>query len=263
MFLAALSNGDPATDSRTHRGGGARARARARAHASGTIAAEGGGGGGGGGRYDARAGRRGDRARRRPEAVTKTRPSPGSARSDPPGLRGRGRGIEIGPNARVGWRRRGDRSRAATRRGGGGLDPETAAGARAVALELAARAGRMSDVSATLEAWGAGRGSAEERAIGAMAAAMVAERSGDRDRALLAFKAARAADGTSEAALRAIASLEPLDLVAEMNALADELRRWTPRGHRANRGSHAGRRGVARSHTRCASESAVVTNLVF
>ena len=103
------------------------------------------------------------------------------------------------------------------------LGPATRGASRAVALELAVRAGRVSDVSATLEAWGAGRGSNEEKAIGALAAAIVAERSGDRARALSGFKAARAADGTSEAALRAIASLEPVDMIAEMNALADEL----------------------------------------
>jgi predicted Zn-dependent protease len=95
--------------------------------------------------------------------------------------------------------------------------------ARAVALEIAVRGRRMSDVSATLEAWAAARTSPEERAAGALASAIVAERAGDRDRALHGFKAARAADATSEAALRAIASLEPVDLVAEMNALADEL----------------------------------------
>jgi cellulose synthase operon protein C len=105
----------------------------------------------------------------------------------------------------------------------GALGPASSAAARAVALEMAARAGRVSDVSATLETWGAGRGSTEDQAIGALAAAIVAERAGDRPRALQGYKAVRAADGTSEVALRAIASLEQVDLVAEMNALADEL----------------------------------------
>jgi cellulose synthase operon protein C len=95
--------------------------------------------------------------------------------------------------------------------------------ARAIALEMAARAGRVSDVSATLEAWSSGRGSAEDQAVGALAAAIVAERAGDRPRALQGYKAVRGADGTSEAAIRAIASLEQVDMVAEMNALADEL----------------------------------------
>jgi tetratricopeptide (TPR) repeat protein len=103
------------------------------------------------------------------------------------------------------------------------LDKGSTSAARAVALEMAARAGRVSDVSATLEAWGAGRGTAEAKATGALAAAIVAERGGDRPRALQGYKAVRAADGTSEVALRAIASLEQVDLVAEMNALADEL----------------------------------------
>jgi tetratricopeptide (TPR) repeat protein len=103
------------------------------------------------------------------------------------------------------------------------LEPAGAVASRALALELATRAGRVSDVCATLEAWGAKRGSAEETAIGAMAAAIIAERSGDRAGALQSYKVARAADGTSEAALRAVASLEPVDMIAEMNALADEL----------------------------------------
>jgi tetratricopeptide (TPR) repeat protein len=97
------------------------------------------------------------------------------------------------------------------------------AGARAVALEMASRAGRALDVSTALEAWGTSKGSGDERAIGAMAAGLVAECAGLKVRALEAFKAARAADPTNEAALRAIAALEQVDLVAEMNALADEL----------------------------------------
>ncbi len=97
------------------------------------------------------------------------------------------------------------------------------ASARAVALEMAARAGRALDISKTLEAWGTARGTAEERAVGAMAAGLVAERAGNRLRALEAFKTARAADPTNEAALRAIASMEQVDLVGEINALADEL----------------------------------------
>jgi cellulose synthase operon protein C len=104
-----------------------------------------------------------------------------------------------------------------------GLGDSKPVGARAVALEMAARAGRALDVSAALEAWGRARGSSEDRAAGALAAALVAERAGHPVRALEAFKIARTADPTSEAALRAIASLEQVDLVDEMNALADEL----------------------------------------
>jgi tetratricopeptide (TPR) repeat protein len=102
-------------------------------------------------------------------------------------------------------------------------DDAKSSAARAVALEMSARTGRALDVSAALEAWGTARASGEERAIGALAGALVAEQSGYAVRALAAYKAARAADPTNEAALRAIASLEPVDLVAEMNSLADEL----------------------------------------
>jgi predicted Zn-dependent protease len=94
---------------------------------------------------------------------------------------------------------------------------------RAIALEMSARAGRTSEVAGALEAWGAGWGSREEGAIGAIAAALVAERAADLPHAVDAFKAARTADPTNEAALRAIASLEAVDLVAELNELADEL----------------------------------------
>ena len=94
---------------------------------------------------------------------------------------------------------------------------------RAVGLEMAMRGGRTSEVGAALEAWGGGWGSREDGAIGALAAALVAERAGDRALALQGFKAARTADPGSEAALRAIASLEPIDLVAEMNGFADDL----------------------------------------
>jgi tetratricopeptide (TPR) repeat protein len=103
------------------------------------------------------------------------------------------------------------------------VDGARPAEARAVALEMATRAGRFAEVSTTLEGWGATGTAGEDRSLAAMAAAIVAERGGDRGRALQAYKAARAEDGTSEAALRAIASLEQVDLVAEMNAFADEL----------------------------------------
>jgi tetratricopeptide (TPR) repeat protein len=100
------------------------------------------------------------------------------------------------------------------------------AGATAIScvkLEMAARAGRAGEISDAIEAWGAARGSGEERAAGAVAAALVAERAGDRPRAVEAYKRARAADPTNEAALRAVASLEQIDLVSELNSLADEL----------------------------------------
>jgi tetratricopeptide (TPR) repeat protein len=97
------------------------------------------------------------------------------------------------------------------------------AAARVVGLEMSARSGRALDVSAALQAWGAARESAEERALGAIAGALVAEQSGHTVEALGFYKSARAADPTNEATLRAIASLEQVDLVAEMNALAEEL----------------------------------------
>ncbi len=114
--------------------------------------------------------------------------------------------------------------------------------ARGIALEMAARSGRLLDVSTALEAWGTGRGLADERAAGALAGALIAEHAGNRERALEAFRAARAADPTNEAALRAVASLdsdesrprsdgagdEPSDLIAELNALADELGEGPP-----------------------------------
>ncbi|MBV9945657.1 MAG: hypothetical protein JOZ69_02290, partial [Myxococcales bacterium] len=100
---------------------------------------------------------------------------------------------------------------------------QRSAGLRGIALEMAWRAGRASDVSAILEEWGKGWGSGTEAAVGPLAAAIVAERAGDTARALAAFKACRTADPTNEAALRAIASLEAVDLVAELNQLADDL----------------------------------------
>ncbi|MDP9000039.1 MAG: hypothetical protein M3O46_08010, partial [Myxococcota bacterium] len=95
------------------------------------------------------------------------------------------------------------------------------AGVRGIALEMAMRAGRMSDVCAALEAWGAG--SDENDVMARLAAALVAEHASEQSLALQAFKAVRTAYPTNEASLRAIASLEQVDLVAEMNDLADRL----------------------------------------
>jgi predicted Zn-dependent protease len=94
---------------------------------------------------------------------------------------------------------------------------------RAIALEIAARKEQTADVASALEAWGAGWGSREEGAIGALAAALVSERAGDATRAADAFKAARTADPTQEVSLRAIASLDSVDLVSELNELARDL----------------------------------------
>jgi hypothetical protein len=98
------------------------------------------------------------------------------------------------------------------------------AGARAVALEMSARGGRFFEVCDAIQAWGEARDASDEaRAQAALASAIVAERAGDRSRALEAFKAARRADPTCEVALRAVAALEETDLIAELNAMADEL----------------------------------------
>lgn len=95
--------------------------------------------------------------------------------------------------------------------------------ARGVALELSTRAGRTGDISRTVETWGVARFAADGKSIGAMAGALVAERAGEIARAGEAFAAAREADPTCEAALRALASSEPLDQASELNAFADEL----------------------------------------
>ncbi len=103
------------------------------------------------------------------------------------------------------------------------LEAEQPSRVRALALENAVRSGRMLDVSREIETWGASRGSAEDRASGALVAALIAERAGETGRALEAYKTARATEPANEAALRAVAALESVDLVGELNALADEL----------------------------------------
>jgi cellulose synthase operon protein C len=95
--------------------------------------------------------------------------------------------------------------------------------ARAVRLELAFRDRRASDVSAAVEAWGSGAPAESPRAHGALAAALIAERAGDTDRALAAFRTARAGEPTNEAVVRAIATLEKGDLGAELVSFAEAL----------------------------------------
>jgi len=102
----------------------------------------------------------------------------------------------------------------------GGTAP---ASVRAITVETAARAGRWADVSVALETWGGERESPLERSTGALASAIVAERAGDTARAVEAFRAAREANPRAEVALRALASLSSLDVVAELNSLAAEL----------------------------------------
>ncbi len=97
------------------------------------------------------------------------------------------------------------------------------ASARAVALEMAVRAERASDVSAIVQGWTAGRSSPAERATGPLAAGLIAELAGDVPRALEAYRAARELDPACEAALLAVASLETLDMPMELSELADAL----------------------------------------
>ncbi len=93
---------------------------------------------------------------------------------------------------------------------------------KAVALEMAVRGDRFAEVSDAVAAWPAENADgARDRNLGA---AIIAERASDTARALAAYRKARAADATSELAIRASASLDPADdLVVDLNALADEL----------------------------------------
>ncbi len=77
---------------------------------------------------------------------------------------------------------------------------------RAVALEMASRAGRFGDVSDAIAAWSDDdEDGARDRSL---AAALVAERAGDRERATVAYTSARAFDPANEAALRALVALD-------------------------------------------------------
>jgi tetratricopeptide (TPR) repeat protein len=91
---------------------------------------------------------------------------------------------------------------------------------RAVALEMALRAGRYGDVSDAIAGW------ADDDEDGArdrsLAAALVAERAGDGARATAAYTSARAFDPANEAALRALVALDPrCDAGAELRSLGD------------------------------------------
>lgn len=101
------------------------------------------------------------------------------------------------------------------------LDPATAP-ARALALELWARAGRIEEIARTVEGWKPSKSSAEHPAMAALAAALLAERAGATARSSEAFRTAHAADPGCEVALRALASLDSIDHVTQLNALADE-----------------------------------------
>ena len=91
---------------------------------------------------------------------------------------------------------------------------------RAIALEMASRAARFGDVSDAIAGWSDDDGEgARDRSL---AAALVAERAGDPQRAVAAYTSARAFDPANEAALRALASLDPRhDVVAELRSLGD------------------------------------------
>ena len=98
-------------------------------------------------------------------------------------------------------------------------------GVRALKMEMSLRAGRYDELSGSLGMWSdvdeADPSAARDRQL---AAALVAERDGDKSRALAAYRAAQHADPTSEVALRAIAELDPhTDLAYELGATADAL----------------------------------------
>ncbi|MGD0675377.1 MAG: tetratricopeptide repeat protein [Polyangiaceae bacterium] len=101
------------------------------------------------------------------------------------------------------------------------LGPESP-GTNGVAIELASRTGRAEELSQIIESWGASRLDGADRALVSLGAALVAERAGAPERALEAFRSACEADPTLEAALRGRASLDTIDLAAEMNKMADE-----------------------------------------
>jgi tetratricopeptide (TPR) repeat protein len=93
----------------------------------------------------------------------------------------------------------------------------------AVSLEMAVRRRDFGAVSTAVERWSSERAGPGERAVGAMAAALIAERGGDHTRATEALQAARRADPRCEAALRALGSAPGADLAADLVALADDL----------------------------------------
>jgi predicted Zn-dependent protease len=100
--------------------------------------------------------------------------------------------------------------------------------AAAIDLELAARQEKWDRVAETLKAWPR----TDERghpADGALAAGLVAERAGDRERASQAYREARDLDPRNEAVLRALAALDPAtDLPGALNDLADQLGSGVP-----------------------------------
>jgi len=103
------------------------------------------------------------------------------------------------------------------------LGDEAPSWVEVLSVEIAARAGRCSEVSRAIETWGPPAATPRDRAHAGIAAALIAERAGDTARAGAAYKAAVSADPAVEAALRALASLENDDLAPELSAMADAL----------------------------------------
>ncbi|MEO7110750.1 MAG: hypothetical protein ABI183_09955, partial [Polyangiaceae bacterium] len=86
-------------------------------------------------------------------------------------------------------------------------------------LDIARRKARWSDVSSALSEWG--QESALDRGL---ASALVAERAGNKELAVLNYRSAFSALPSSDVALRPLAALDPkLDLAAELAATADAL----------------------------------------
>jgi tetratricopeptide (TPR) repeat protein len=100
--------------------------------------------------------------------------------------------------------------------------------AAAIDLELAARQEKWDRVAETLKAWPRTDDRAHP-ADGALAAGLVAERAGDRERASQAYREARDLDPRNEGVLRALAALDPAtDLPGALNDLADQLGSGVP-----------------------------------
>ncbi|WP_394838943.1 hypothetical protein LVJ94_18800 [Pendulispora rubella] len=91
---------------------------------------------------------------------------------------------------------------------------------RALRLEVAFRSSRWESLVETLSSWEGGSRPSDRW----MAAALIAERAGDRERALSAYRHAREQEPENEVALRAAVELDPsIDLASELRAMALKL----------------------------------------
>ncbi|WP_394849436.1 hypothetical protein LZC95_18560 [Pendulispora brunnea] len=91
---------------------------------------------------------------------------------------------------------------------------------RALRLEVAFRSSRWESLAETLSSWEGGSRPGDRW----MAAALIAERAGERERALSAYNQARAVEADNEVALRAAVELDPsIDLASELRAVALKL----------------------------------------